>query len=86
VPKNPIDQDGCVCSLYKRCGGAPAVCAEVVAQTALALADMLKRLEYCAKDTPNGIIHEVCPICEYQEHEGHAEDCALGRLLKGLEG
>jgi hypothetical protein len=52
-------------------------CIEEIAKAAIALADMLKRLEY------NGD-GGTCPMCGYII--GHTSDCELAALLKGLEG
>jgi len=51
-------------------------CMGNAAQTALTLADMLKRL-----DREN----DVCPICGLDKAYGHEKGCELAALLKGLE-
>ena len=53
------------------------------AQTALVLADMLKRLERVYDSQFN---EYFCPICKAGEEVGHFEDCELAAILKGLEG
>ncbi|RNC62780.1 MAG: hypothetical protein AWM53_01999 [Candidatus Dichloromethanomonas elyunquensis] len=52
-----------------------------VAQTALTLLNMLKRLEF-ANLTFEG---EECYICAGNEGTGHKPDCELGNLLKEME-
>jgi len=52
-------------------------CVTYYAQTALELADMLKRL-----DREN----DVCPICGLDKAYGHEKGCELAVLLEGLEG
>jgi hypothetical protein len=58
-------------------GQGTADCTMRTAQTALALADMLKRLEW------NGSYYR-CPMCG--RGDKHKPDCELAALLKGLEG
>ena len=78
--------DAAKCRVYKDCikcsvnnDGCKydSRCIDKIAQTALALADILKRLEY------NG--HGgTCPICVGVID--HKSECELAALLKGLEG
>lgn len=63
------------CSLF----GAGVICAEAAAQTALALADMLKRLEW----EP---LSKFCPICNGIRDIGHNDNCELAAMLKESEG
>jgi hypothetical protein len=60
-------------------------CQEQIAQTALKLADMLKRLEWlvCSYGIPGQDEH--CPICREYKGDGHTKGCELAALLKGLE-
>jgi hypothetical protein len=53
-----------------------------LAQTALVLANMLKKLEW-NKYTYG---EPYCPICDRIQSAGHKANCKLGALLKGLEG
>ncbi len=75
--RNPLENDECVCGL-RTVSGVPAVCVEVVARTAIAYRDMLKRLEW------NGEINnaECCPICGEHGENGHSKNCELAALLK----
>jgi hypothetical protein len=55
---------------------------EELAQTALKLADMLKRLEWV--ETP--YVGTPCPVCGNLKRMGHTEDCELAAILAELEG
>ena len=66
------------CSCAPICEGAEMKSA----RTALALADMLKRLEWCNDGAEFG----KCHVCGVFDVEGHKPDCELAALLKGLEG
>jgi hypothetical protein len=64
-------------------------CVEAAAQTALALADMLKRLEWSSMNDvsrPGYLTNNNCPICMRHRDQGHTEECELAALLKGSEG
>ena len=56
-------------------------CIEEAAKTALALADMVKRLEWA----PSGGIKQ-CPCCGAYDWQEHKIGCEIVALLKGLEG
>lgn len=63
----------------------PTHCVQAVGQTALALLDMLKRLEF-AYNSMARAGKNVCQICGYPDTVGHYKDCELGNLLKEMEG
>jgi hypothetical protein len=59
------------------------------AQTALALAKMLRRLEWSNRIPLMNylpVYEHHCPLCGWSEFNGHAPNCELGNMLKGLEG
>jgi hypothetical protein len=56
---------------------------EALFETALALADMLKRLEWVKCPGHEDIL--FCPHCGALQMYGHAKGCELAALLKGLE-
>jgi len=60
-------------------------CSVPIAQTALALADMLKRLEWILARDKYGEHITRCPDCGEEREEGHAVGCELAKILKGLE-
>lgn len=72
-----IDKDCEGCSCFGVCMAAD----NEAAQTALALADMLKRLEW----VPDEIGGHSCLICGGTKAGGHMEGCELAALLRGLE-
>lgn len=61
-----------------------ADCVSLTAQTALKLADMLKRLEWI--QTREGSDYCIplwnCPYCENEQGEGHTSDCALAETAR----
>lgn len=68
------------CGVREFAGGC---CQIATAQTALALADMLERVEQIPSD--NGTRHTFCPICG--EWNGkHKLDCELATLLGKVRG
>jgi hypothetical protein len=72
-----------ICEMKDLYDGQMEKCVEAAAETALALADMCKRLEW-----EGALAGEFCPMCKCQKrhgHEGHTKDCELSALLKGLE-
>ncbi|MDD5064984.1 MAG: hypothetical protein PHQ35_09555 [Phycisphaerae bacterium] len=77
--KNEMDEEnrGCICDLQEVCGGVPAICVEKAAEAALAFRDMLERLEWI--EIP--YIGTSCLVCGNLKRMGHADDCALGKLL-----
>jgi hypothetical protein len=83
--KNEMDTEngGCLCRLQEVCGGVPAICAEKVAQTALAYRAMLERLEWVrGSQRVTGALYKFCPICGEAESHGHKPHCELAALLK----
>lgn len=78
------NKDCKTCSCYSICMNVDSNAAE----TALALADMLKRLEWSRRSTflMNGEYENHCPVCGRHKREGHSADCELSALLKELEG
>lgn len=62
-------------------GSDSQTCVEQAAQTALVLADMLKRLEW----VPSGGVKQ-CPCCGVYDWQAHKPDCELAELLRRLEG
>lgn len=58
--------------------------------------NILSKLQWCAVKTQHRILHEkstflpqtrkinCCAICNSDEEQGHAEDCALAELLNRL--
>jgi cell division protein FtsB len=56
------------------------------AKTALALADMVERLEWSLKQELLKNYRHYCPICERNKLVGHAADCELAALLKKVRG
>jgi hypothetical protein len=74
------------CGVREFAGGC---CQIATAQTALALAKMLRRLEWSnriplMRYLP--VYEHRCPLCGWPEFNGHAPNCELGNMLKGLEG
>ena len=70
------------CSMYTLCSSAEMLETKGLAQTALTLYEILKRLEW----SDDG---HYCPICHYmkdEEHPIHSPNCELGEMLKKMEG
>lgn len=81
----------CVRTLYNGYFGRRLQgCISEAAQTALAYREMLERLEWVEVGEREGkqemIPAILCPSCDNWKEEGHAADCELATLLKGLEG
>ena len=46
---------------------------------------LLKKHEYSASGfMPGEDPYPLCPECRYDEHDGHAPDCAIATALKGV--
>lgn len=74
------------CNLYDDCIDGYI---DVIAQTALALAKMLERLEWGNRIPRMNylpVYEHHCPLCGWHEFNGHAPNCELGNMLNGLEG
>ena len=74
------------CGVREFAGGC---CQIATAQTALALAKMLRRLEWSnriplMRYLP--VYEHRCPLCGWPEFNGHAPNCELGNMLKESEG
>lgn len=70
--KNPIENDECICELFKRTGGVSSICAERSAQTALAYRELAIDLF----DAGNN----YCPGCD--SSTGHKPGCKYVKLLE----
>ena len=78
------DEGEMMCTDCSCDGGSEHACNTTVkaAETALALADMLKRLEWVKCPGHEDIL--FCPHCGALQMYGHTKDCELAALLKGL--
>lgn len=76
-------KDTANCS-YIRCNE----CACNFAETALALAKMLRQLEWSNRIPLMNylpVYEHRCPLCGWHEFNGHAPNCELGNMLKELD-
>jgi len=46
------------------------------------LKNMLKKIEFCFYAQKGAAIIKICPVCKYQQHRTHKNDCKLFKILK----
>jgi hypothetical protein len=51
----------------------------------IALRDLVSSLQHSGKKDWYDGIWNVCPICDYFQHDGHREDCPIYRVLYELD-